>query len=117
MKMHIVRCDCKMPFKDPDMARQKDREYKRKSRSKAEADKKNSSPDPLTIETLLCALSEALAAVRASTGDVIVKSRAIGFLCNIGFKGLEIADLDERLKALESEVQQNGRNKKKDSRP
>ena len=93
-----------MPYADPEKQAEYQREWNRKQRSKVQPEKKIMNLNPATAKELLAILTSALNHIVEAKADPIVKGRAIAYLCNVGFKGVEISDLEERLLKLEEEL-------------
>ncbi len=97
-----------MPFKDPEKSRAYQREYKRVQRA-GESITPGQTLIPLpfrmkTAQDILALLAEQVQAVRDAPKEeagTLEKARCIGYLCGIGLKAVEVADLEARLAALE----------------
>lgn len=96
-----------MPFKDKDKAREYQREYQRRRRSRVGL------TDPsktLQLETLddLRLVFERIASevLNAEDLDLGVKGRVLGQLLAVGIKLVEGTDLERRIEALESAKQE-----------
>lgn len=94
-----------MPYADIERQREYQRNWQRKKQTGAvKAEKNFLNPDPATARQLLAILTAALNDVVVTDADPIIKARAIAYLVNVGFKGVEVADLEERLQKLEGEI-------------
>ena len=91
-----------MPYADPERMKEYQRDYKRKKISDGvNSEIKFSNPDPATAKDLLTILTAALNEIVTVDADPIIKGRAIAYLVNVGFKGVEISDLENRISLLE----------------
>ena len=94
-----------MPYSDIERQREYQRNWQRKKQTGAVKAVKNLlNPDPATAKQLLAILTAALDDVVNTEADPIIRGRAIAYLVNVGFKGVEISDLEERLQILEEEI-------------
>lgn len=94
-----------MPYADIEKQREYQRNWQRKKQTGAvKAEKNFLNPNPATARQLLAILTAALNDVVVTEADPIIKARAIAYLVNVGFKGVEISSLEERLQALEEEI-------------
>ena len=96
-----------MPYKDPVKKKEYQRQYMRKQRSGSEGVKNKTMLDPDQLETaqgLFAVLRHAIIDAANSKMDPAVKGRLIGYLVNVGFKGLELTDFEERLQTLEKDI-------------
>ncbi len=60
-----------------------------------------------TAQDILSLLSEQVRAVRDEReAGVLEKARVIGYLCGIGLKAVEVADIESRLEALEQKIKE-----------
>jgi len=95
-----------MPYADTEKQKAYQREWQRKKQTGAVQSAKNFlNPDPATARQLLAILTAALNDVVATEADPIVKARAIAYLVNVGFRGVEISSLEERLTILEESIE------------
>ncbi len=97
-----------MPYKDPEKSRAYQREYRRMRRAgKSTTPGQTLIPMPFKMKTaqdILVIISEQVQAVRNAPKEeagTLEKARCIGYLCGIGLKAVEVADLEGRLNALE----------------
>jgi hypothetical protein len=94
-----------MPYADPERMKEYQRQYKRKQRAgEVIPGKKFYNPEPATAKELLSILTAALNEIIALETDPIIKGRAVAYLVGVGFRGVEISDLEERLQILEEEI-------------
>lgn len=97
-----------MPYKDPTKKKEYQRQYMRQQRSGSSEGAKNKTmldPDQLeTAQGLFAVLRHAIIDAANSKMDPAVKGRLIGYLVNVGFKGLELTDFEERLQVLEKDI-------------
>ncbi len=98
-----------MPYKDKEKNKTYQREWQRKKQTSAAVQSVQSTkyflnPDPATARQLLAILTAALDSVVTAEADPIIKARAIAYLVNVGFRGVEISSLEERLKMLEDNL-------------
>lgn len=97
-----------MPYKDPEKKRAYHREYKRFKRS-GESITPSQTLIPLpfrmkTAQDILALLADQVQEVRDAPKEeagTLEKARCIGYLCGIGLKAVEVADIDARLAAME----------------
>ena len=91
-----------MPYADPEKQKEYQREWQRKKQTGTVKTEKNFlNQDPATAKQLLAILTAALNDVVNCAADPIVRARAIAYLVNVGFKGVEISDLEARITRLE----------------
>ena len=111
-----------MPYKDADKRRQADRERKRRARScvvvavAAAGTEKDLSPpsapdfatdgsgEPPSAKGVLGVLANELRLVVGLRCDPLARARVVGTLAGVYLKGLEITELEARLKALETSI-------------
>ena len=94
-----------MPYADPERMKEYQRQYKRKQKTgEVIPGKKFSNPEPATAKELLSILTAALNEIIALETDPIIKGRAVAYLVGVGFRGIEISDLEERLTRLEGDL-------------
>lgn len=102
-----------MPFKDPEARREYQRERARLRRAgRADAPTTVSIPAPIRVQTardVLELIAEQVNILRAdlSLGSV-ERARCLGGLAGVALRAVETADLEARLIALESVLQQRG---------
>lgn len=97
-----------MPYKDKEKTRAYQREYKRLQRA-GESITPGQTLIPLpfrmkTAQDILSLLAEQVQAVRDAPEEeagTLERARCIGYLCGIGLKAVEVADLEGRLASME----------------
>lgn len=99
-----------MPYKDPGDKKNYQREYMRQKRAgQGKGDKtKGKTLDPEDIKTaqgLRDTLADTIAEVKATEADPFVRARCIGYLVGIALKAVETADLEERIRQLEADLE------------
>lgn len=101
-----------MPYADPEKKKQYQKKYMRKQRSGSQGDVRPAKvldPDQLeTAQGLFAVLRHSIVEAANSKMDPAVKGRLIGYLVNVGFKGLELTDFEERLQDLENKAKGKG---------
>ena len=91
-----------MPYKNPEDKKTYQREYMRTYKEGAKAPGKTLDPAAMrTAKGLLEMLSDTIAEIRATEADPFVRARCIGYLCAIALRAVEVADLEQRIIALE----------------
>jgi hypothetical protein len=107
-----------MPFRDPDKARDYQREYRRTRRAGDSCTTPGTTPLPLpfrlkTAADVLQLLEEQVEAVRGEQeAGILEKARAIGYLAGVALKAIEAGTLAARIEMLETILKQrNGDNK------
>jgi len=99
----------RVPFKDPETARQYWRERKRQERAGG-LDRVGHAGGPClpatlrlsTADDILGILSEQVTLVRLDNeAGAIMKARAVGYLCSVALKAVEVGSLEARLEQLE----------------
>ena len=96
-----------MPYKDPERAKQYQRNYKRAKRAAEVIPVKKTIYNPeqiVTAKGLLQVLSDTIAEVVNTDADVFIRARCIGYLVGIGLRAVEIADLENRVTELEASL-------------
>jgi hypothetical protein len=97
-----------LPYADMEKQKEYQRNWQRKKQTNAVKTEKNFlNPDPATARQLLAILTAALQDIVDTEADPIIRGRAIAYLVNVGLKGVEISSLEERLQALEEEINGN----------
>ncbi len=95
-----------MPYADKEKQKAYQRDYQRMKRA-GEGEVKRQKKKPLTIEEIATAagirdlLAETIREVKEAKLDTVVKARCIGYLCGVGLKAVETADLEQRITRLE----------------
>lgn len=97
-----------MPYKDPEKQRQACKESARRHRTRCATEKKRKTKARRikTADDVRRVLVEAVNAVREIKADPIVKGRAVGYLCGVILKALEVGDLEERIVRLEQSIEE-----------
>jgi hypothetical protein len=96
-----------MPFKDPERAKQYQREYKRSRRAAEVVPVKKTTYNPEQIATakgLLQILSDTIAEVFNTEADVFIRARCIGYLVGVGLRAVELAELESRIAIIEEDL-------------
>ena len=96
-----------MPYRDPEDRRRYDRERKRALRAAA-----GSKPLVLAAEVRMRVAADVEDLLREAVRLVLTdpkargleKARALGYLCSVGLRLIEVHDLEERLDALEQSL-------------
>jgi len=96
-----------MPYKDPEIRTQYQREYKRLKRGgDCQTPSQTLVPMPFRLKTahdVLALLAEQIQAVRdEQDAGTLEKARTIGYLAGICLRAIEAGDLAARLEALEA---------------
>jgi hypothetical protein len=101
-----------MPFRDPDKARDYQREYRRTRRAGDGCTTPGTTPLPLpfrlkTADDVLRLLEEQVEAVRVEKeAGTLEKARAIGYLAGVALKAIEAGNLAARIEMLEAVLKQ-----------
>jgi hypothetical protein len=96
-----------MPFKDKDKAREYQREYQRRRRSRVGLTDPSKTLQLETLDDLRLVFERITSEVlNAEDLDLGVKGRIIGQLLAVGIKLIEGSDLERRITALESAKQE-----------
>ena len=101
-----------MPFRDPDKARDYQREYRRTRRAGDSCTTPGTTPLPLpfrlkTASDVLQLLEEQVEAVRAEpAAGALEKARTIGYLAGVTLKAIEAGNLAARIEMLETVLKQ-----------
>jgi hypothetical protein len=101
-----------MPFRDPDKARDYQREYRRTRRAGDSCTTPGTTPLPLpfrlkTAADVLQLLEEQVEAVRGEQeAGTLEKARTIGYLAGIALKAIEAGNLAARIEMLETVLKQ-----------
>jgi hypothetical protein len=107
-----------MPFKDPEKARDYQREYRRLRRSGDDCTTPSTTPVPIefrlqTAQDVIGLLEEQVSAVRAEkAAGTLEKARTIGFLAGVALKAIEAGNLAARIEMLEAVLKQRARDGK-----
>ena len=101
-----------MPYKDPEAAREYQRDRKRIERAGGRTTHVQPVPLPFRLKTaadVIGLIEEQVGAVRAA-GDAtaLEKARAIGFLAGVALRAIEAGDMAARLEALEAVLKTRG---------
>ena len=99
-----------MPFKNAMKRRDWDRNRRRRQRARAitiaGTRKFPSDPKPLeTAKDTLVAVAEQISLLRCADIDIVVRTRATGYLAGVALKAIEITEVEERLSALEEAIE------------
>jgi len=100
-----------MPFKDPERAREYQRQYQRMRRTSSTGNLSHGLPPPARIqsaEDVRLLLETTINEVREAEADPLVKARCLGYLAGITIKSIETANLEARLIDLEEILKKMG---------
>ncbi len=101
-----------MPYKDPEQAREYQRERKRIERAGERTTPRTTLITPLpfrlkTAHDVLALLEEQVGAVRAAEGATpLEKARVCGFLGSIALRAIETGDLAAQVEIIQAEMKQ-----------
>lgn len=99
-----------MPYKNPQDAREYQRQRKRIERAGGRTTRVPPAPLPFRLKTaadVVALIEEQVGAVRAEPlATTLEKARAIGFLAGVALRAIETGDLAARLEIIEAEMQQ-----------
>jgi len=101
-----------MPYKDPEQAREYQRERKRIERAGERTTPRTTLITPLpfrlkTAHDVLALLEEQVGAVRAAEGaTTLEKARVCGFLGSIALRAIETGDLAAQVEIIQAEMKQ-----------
>lgn len=106
-----------MPYKDPQQAREYQRERKRIERNTTHTTRRTSPVQPVplpfrlkTAADVVALIEEQVGAVRAEPlATTLEKARTIGFLAGVALRAIETGDLAARMEIIEMEMQQRKR--------
>jgi len=101
-----------MPYKDPDAAREYQRQRKRIERAGGGTTHVQPVPLPFRLKTsadVIGLIEEQVGAVRAADdATTLEKARAVGFLAGVALRAIEAGDMAARLEALEAVLKTRG---------
>ncbi len=105
-----------MPYKDPQQAREYQRERKRIERNTAHTTRRTSPVQPVplpfrlkTAADVIGLIEEQVGAVRAADdATTLEKARTVGFLAGVALRAIEAGDMAARLEALEAVLKTRG---------
>ena len=98
-----------MPYKDPERAREYQRNYQRIRRAGATGKNVVEFPTNIRIKTaedVRNLLETTINEVREAEADTLVKARCVGYLAGIMLKAIETANLEARLIDVEEMLKQ-----------
>jgi hypothetical protein len=101
-----------MPYKDPEAAREYQRDRKRIERAGGRTTHVQPVPLPFRLKTaadVIGLIEEQVGAVRAADdATTLEKARAVGFLAGVALRAIEAGDMAARLEALEAVLKARG---------
>ncbi len=102
-----------MPYKDPEVAREYQRQRKRIERAGGGTTHVQPVPLPFRLKTaadVIGLIEEQVGAVRAEPlATTLEKARTIGFLAGVALRAIETGDLAARMEIIEAEMKQRRR--------
>lgn len=101
-----------MPYKDPEAAREYQKQRKRIERAGGGTTHVQPVPLPFRLKTaadVIGLIEEQVGAVRAADdATTLEKARAVGFLAGVALRAIEAGDMAARLEALEAVLKTRG---------
>ena len=94
-----------MPFKNKERRQEYQREWQRARRAGEPSRRVQSSTEDIrTVQDMLDVLTNILSQLMAAEADLFMKARTIAYVVSVGLKAAEVAELEQRLIALEDRM-------------